>query len=697
MSVYNLVIKLLGQDAGASAALRGLKGETTGLTGATNLLSTAIAGLTAGGIVALGKKAMETAFEMGQLGAQAMRMEVAFGDLATQAGGSADAMLAAMQKATGGTVSNANIIAAANRGILLGLGANADQWAQLAEVAQYRSRAMGISMTQALNDIVTGIGRESRLILDNLGIIVDVDAVTQEYAKTLGVTAEQLSATERKQAILNAVISDGQERIAASGGLNADAAASFEALQVSIDNLREAANKWVVESTALVPNIDLLVAILNGASGAELAQAFLDAAYGGSAFAEVLVKILPGLNEYWKVQEGIDADSARWSAMAEQYAGALDEVGDASDRAASSTGTLSAKARVLPNQFIALANAIRSVSFELNRLTVDEVGQEFESAANQAQRMLAGLTDVDIGVLSGKWAEVESALKDASFAFDPKNPLAYYQAVNQVLGGLEDWVGGYEDLEDAASDAMKAQQSGWDDLKSTVEAALQASGVTAEDLAATASGSYVDKWDENIRRLNAIAERGFAEIQAHPDWVDLLSIPPEVLAGTQEQLQQWAANTAQAAPTSMFDIDKAVELVEQYVAQQAAQEALVEEVARAYAEKHGLSIGAAREEIGAVMGTPEDQGASMAERITAGFTGELEDSGPAAAFARVLLSDVSASAAELKGAGESLWHAAEVGIDAAMKSSNYVNKWVELLAPLVAKYIKTNDVWAGQP
>ena len=35
---------------------------------------------------------------------------------------------------------------------------------------QVRGRAMGLSTTQAFGDIVTGIGRMSPLILDNLGI-----------------------------------------------------------------------------------------------------------------------------------------------------------------------------------------------------------------------------------------------------------------------------------------------------------------------------------------------------------------------------------------------------------------------------------------------------------------------------------------------------------------------------------------------
>jgi hypothetical protein len=65
---------------------------------------------------------------------------------------------------------------------------------------------MGISATQAFNDIVTGLGRMSPLILDNLGITVDLEATMKRYAETLGKTSDALTDTERKQALVNAVI-----------------------------------------------------------------------------------------------------------------------------------------------------------------------------------------------------------------------------------------------------------------------------------------------------------------------------------------------------------------------------------------------------------------------------------------------------------------------------------------------------------
>jgi hypothetical protein len=113
--------------------------------------------------------------DLGTLGASSLQAKDALEELATGAGGSADAIIAAIKRATSGTVTEMDAIAAANKGILLGLGAQADQWESLVEVARYRARAMGRSVTEALDDITIGIGRQSKMILDNLGIIVDLE------------------------------------------------------------------------------------------------------------------------------------------------------------------------------------------------------------------------------------------------------------------------------------------------------------------------------------------------------------------------------------------------------------------------------------------------------------------------------------------------------------------------------------------
>jgi len=230
---------------------------------ATGALVVASATFLADKLIQVADRAVKGAYDLAEMGATVIRQRAAFEELATQAGGSADAILTALKRATDGTVADADIILAANKGIMLGLGAQADQWEKLAEVARFRARAMGLSVTQALSDITTGIGRQSKLILDNLGIILDTEQVYADYASSIGKAADALSDAEKKQAFLTSVITDGQAQIAAAGGIARDSADDFEEFAAALENAKAAIATWVAPEIA--PAIGALADAIPGA------------------------------------------------------------------------------------------------------------------------------------------------------------------------------------------------------------------------------------------------------------------------------------------------------------------------------------------------------------------------------------------------------------------------------------------------
>lgn len=200
-----------------------------------SLLSTGLGRAGAAAAAAFGAmKFAQTALELGKLGAEAQRTGQAFGDLAARAGQSGDAMLAAMRAATRGTVADSQLMLAANRAMMLGVSDNAEELSRLMAAAIERGRALGVSSQQAVNDIITGIGRMSPLILDNLGITGAAQAF-DVYAASLGKTADQLTDVEKKQALVNAVLAEAKP----GGQVVDDAAASFERMDASLQNMRE--------------------------------------------------------------------------------------------------------------------------------------------------------------------------------------------------------------------------------------------------------------------------------------------------------------------------------------------------------------------------------------------------------------------------------------------------------------------------
>ncbi len=213
----------------------------------------ATTGILAGfGIVA------KQAFDLGYEGAQISRLEDSFESLTHTAGTSSTQLIEALDKAAQGTISNSNLMLSANRAMMLGLGSDAEQLSQLMEIAAFRGRAMGLTTTQAFSDIVTGIGRGSPLILDNLGIITKGWA---EEAKAAGVAYDA-------QFLLNKVLEDGGKMLSEAGGLAEDTASQYEQLKKEGADLANTLKQGVGEGlSGVVDNLAFLLEKLNDSAG----------------------------------------------------------------------------------------------------------------------------------------------------------------------------------------------------------------------------------------------------------------------------------------------------------------------------------------------------------------------------------------------------------------------------------------------
>lgn len=171
----------------------------------------------------------------------------------TQFGVSADKMIKKLDDVAKGTISNADLISAANRAMALNVTQDVDQMAQLLEVARVRGQSMGIDTTQAFNDIVTGIGRASPLILDNLGIITKGWA---EEAKAAGGAFDA-------QFILNKVLADGAKILEKTGDVALTSAERFQKIDAQAANLKLAIGK------ELLPELERFFDLIDSTGGGE--------------------------------------------------------------------------------------------------------------------------------------------------------------------------------------------------------------------------------------------------------------------------------------------------------------------------------------------------------------------------------------------------------------------------------------------
>ena len=160
------------------------------------------------------------------------------------------AMIDAAKKAAQGTISEYELILNANRALQFEVAKSPEQFAKLIELSTALGRAQGISDTQALEFLTTGLARESRLILDNLGLIINVESATSKYAATLGKTANELTAAERKQALLDEAFRQGAVAIEANRAAYDSAATQFERFDANIQNLKDSFGKLLAIMSA---------------------------------------------------------------------------------------------------------------------------------------------------------------------------------------------------------------------------------------------------------------------------------------------------------------------------------------------------------------------------------------------------------------------------------------------------------------
>jgi hypothetical protein len=259
MADLKLIISVLNKASGdINKVKKDIEGLGTAGKNAEGGLKALGSGISAAWKVSMGAAASIAAVagsvklltDAAQEGAAFQRMEEASGSLAASLNTDMDDILSSLQGASLGMVSDFDLMQASSRAMMLGVSADAGELSQLMEVAALRGRAMGISTTQAFNDIVTGIGRASPLILDNLGIVVDAEARYQAYADSVGKTAEELSKAEKTQALLNGVLESSKGLLEATGGLTVDNAGKWEQLSASQKNYFDAVKSDLADATS---------------------------------------------------------------------------------------------------------------------------------------------------------------------------------------------------------------------------------------------------------------------------------------------------------------------------------------------------------------------------------------------------------------------------------------------------------------
>ena len=192
-------------------------------------------------------------YRLAEMGAQFSQVERAFREMAHNMGANANVLLKDLERMSAGTVSQLDLMQAANRAMIFNI--PIDKISELMEISRAAATALGQDVSFMFDSIVTGIGRASPKIIDNLGIIMKAEDAYEAMAARMGKTAQELTATEKSMAILNEVLDKGGDLIDRVGtaGRELTDAEVFQQLKAQMANVSAELGR------ALLPFMKMLI------------------------------------------------------------------------------------------------------------------------------------------------------------------------------------------------------------------------------------------------------------------------------------------------------------------------------------------------------------------------------------------------------------------------------------------------------
>jgi len=213
-----------------------------------------------------------------------------------------------IMEATGAQVAFRDAAQATAIGTAAGL--NADQLVRLGKAAKDASAVLGRDVTDSFNRLIRGVTKAEPELLDELGIILRLKKATEDYGKTINKSADDLTAFERSQAVVNEVLEQSERKyskildLTGGGSVN-----SFAQLSVALDEVVMKIQSMLIPVAEALAKVLTDLPLLAGASFALLLTGPLKAM--GFNMVDIAAKTKATADvqkaEYNKIKAAIDA------------------------------------------------------------------------------------------------------------------------------------------------------------------------------------------------------------------------------------------------------------------------------------------------------------------------------------------------------------------------------------------------------
>ncbi len=210
--------------------------------------------------------------EVTNLAGQSEGLRRSLDNLAKKEGVDVVKLMNDMRKATANTVSDLELMKNATQAKFLGL--DLKNLPVLFEFAAKRARDTGQSIDFLVQSIVTGIGRKSPLILDNLGIQMrDLDAEVKKIAISTGTWNGEVDQNLRNMHLQAAAVKLAKDQIKESGTQSLTAADNIAQFNAAIDNMKVALGGLLAGPLGdFIKDLTVIIRLLSGDKGAEISR-----------------------------------------------------------------------------------------------------------------------------------------------------------------------------------------------------------------------------------------------------------------------------------------------------------------------------------------------------------------------------------------------------------------------------------------
>lgn len=256
MLLERLIVEIAADTRGLNQGVDQANTRLGGLAKGAKLAGAAVAGV-------VGVEGIRRLNDLVTSGGRAENMMRAF----ERRTGEGAAGMQRLQAATRNLIPVTQLLEQANTALALGSAKSVDQVAELASVSLDLSRVLGIDAAFALNSLNTGIARQSKLYLDNLGIIISVEEANERYAKSIGKATAELTDLEKREAFRAEALRKARGLIDDFGGSAENNADKVDRLVTSVKNLESAAARLAANNGLLGETLDFWAEFLNMASG----------------------------------------------------------------------------------------------------------------------------------------------------------------------------------------------------------------------------------------------------------------------------------------------------------------------------------------------------------------------------------------------------------------------------------------------